>query len=157
MAGVERSASRATPTDPIGEWPDLGIAAQPSFPRIPAGRYQARTADLRTFVAFRRRILRLDVDVFRGEALNGVVLARLPLFFRLPDHGRPLSPSSKLARLYDLIVGPRVLRHDRLHLRVLRGKLLLVEVNDVTKDGEGRPLADHSRYSVVRAVLERLA
>jgi hypothetical protein len=126
------------------------------------GPYEARSADLTTFTAFRRRSLVLYFDLYRGLAEHGIVLARVPMFFRLPSAGRPLRPTSKLARVFDLLA-PRTRRLDRLPLETLRGKLWRVEVGDVrtsadhTAAGEPRPLHEQQRYSVVRAVLERLA
>ena len=79
------------------------------------------------------------------------------MYFRLPEPGRPLSPTSKLARVFDLVLGPRKVRLDRLPMRHLKHKLFRVVVGTVEHDHEGRPLPTENQYSVIRAVLERLA
>lgn len=118
--------------------------------------------DLKTFSVFKRRCLMLHFDVYAGSFETGQILARLPMFFRLPPAGCPLRPTTKLARLFDLL-SPRRTRRDRLPLDALRNKLWRVEVGDVrtgaehNEHGEPRPLHEHQRYSVIRAVLERLA
>lgn len=145
-------------------WPDLKISASASFARIPPGRYQARTVELSSFSVFHRRALTLWCEIYHGDALSrGAVLARIPAYFRLPPVGRPLSPASKLARLFDLVLGPRPKRLDRLPMNKLRGKLFVVEVGDVVvtsekgPDGRPRPLPNPNVYSVIKAFVERVA
>lgn len=142
-------------------WPDLSVRAAPRPPRIKAGVYEARSVDLKSFTAYRRRCVSLHFDVYAPNFVDGTVLARLAMYCRLPASGHRLSPSSKLARLFDL-VGYQG-RRDRLPMNLLRNKLWRVEVGDVRcsadadDTGRPRPLADAQQYSVVRAVVERLA
>jgi hypothetical protein len=135
-------------------WPDLKIQVGPSLVRIEPGEYEARSADLTSFKAFRRRILRLDFDVFRGPASDGILVARLPYFMPVPE--RRLSQASKLFRLF-LLLGVQPARSGRLPLNLLRAKLWRVEVGDAEKDAAGAPLPPPLRYSVVKRVTERLA
>ena len=145
------------------EWPELSIRVSISRPRIRASVYTARSVSLEAIKIFRRHCLVLHFDVFDGDYSAGRVVARIPLYLRLPERGRPLAPSSKLARLFDL-AGVQVARRDRLPMNALRNRLWRVEVGDVTtsyeKDpmtGQPRLLADSLRYSVVRAVVEHIA
>ncbi len=113
-------------------------------------------------MAYRRRCLALLFDIYAEPFEAGIVLARIPMYFRLPAHGRRLSMSSKLMRLFALL-GPLPRRLDRLPMNTLRHRLWRVEVGDVgvssEPDGQGRPRPLHTtqRYSVVRAVVERIA
>lgn len=145
------------------DWPDLEIRTAAPRPRIHPGVYQATSATLEAITVFRARRLVLSFDVFEGDYSAGRVLARVPLFIRLPDKGRPLAPSSKLARLFNL-AGASITRRDRLPMNTLRAHLWLIEVGDVTtsheKDpmtGQPRVLPEALRYSVVRFVRERMA
>lgn len=134
-------------------WPDLRIELAPRLLRIEPGDYQARSVAVHPFRAFKRRNLRLDFEIYEGEAANGVVLGRVPMFCPLPE--RRLSPSAKLARLFALL-GVQ-LRGDRLPLEKLRYRLWRVEVGDAVKDSTGAPLALPLRYSVIKTVVEHLA
>lgn len=153
---------RASNAPDEGLWPDLRVVLEAPRPRIAPGLYEARSVDLKTFSVFRRRCLALYFDVYEGEAVGGRVIARVPMYFRLPRLDRPLRSSSKLARVFQL-VNPSARRRDRLPLNVLRSKLWRVEVGDVAEGserderGHGRALHQAQRYSIVRAVLERLA
>lgn len=148
---------------PNDRWPDLKIRVAPARPRIEAGVYVARTVGLEAFSAYKRKCVALFFDVYASAFEAGVILARVPMYFRLPPEGRRLSPSAKLVRLFDLL-GPRPQRLDRLPLNSLRDKLWKVEVGDVSvgggvhdSRGRPRPLHEAQRYSVIRCVLERLA
>lgn len=147
-AGVEPDAPAA-----IAAWPDLKIDVAPRLLRIQPGRYEARSIGLHPFRAFKRRNLRLDFEIYQGEAMGGVILGRVPLFCPLPD--RRLSSASRLARLFALL-GVQ-LRGDRLPLEKLRHRLWVVEIGDAMKDAAGAPLPKDLRYSVVKTVLEHLA
>lgn len=137
-----------------GVWPDLKLLTRPVFPRIPAGRYQARSVELIAFSAFKRRNLRLDFDIFVGDATAGQVIGRVPMFMPLPSHR--LSPTSRLARLFQLLGVP--LRGDRIPLNLLRHRLWVVEVADTRRGAnDDCQLPQSLRYSVVRAVVEHLA
>lgn len=143
--------------EPDGEWIDVAYSIPPPLPRIPAGSYQARSVALRKREAFKRKVLVLEFDVYRGDSLQGDVLARLPMFLRLPGP-RGLSPNSKLARIfYVLYAGTPPSRWGRLPLSVLRGKLWRVQVADAEKDVNDDDLPEAAKYSVVVHVLERLA
>jgi hypothetical protein len=155
-------ADSGRPLVDTAPWPDLKVPAAPTLARIPPGSYEAVTVGLDAFSVFQRRALALWCDIYSGSALDGgTVLARIPAYFRLPQPGRPLSPSSKLCRLFDL-VGPRPRRLDRLPMQKLRGKLFRVEVGDVVltsekgPDGQQRPMAAENVYSVIRTFVERL-
>src|SRR5437868_6791317 len=126
--------SHSTPPD--GDvWPDLtGVRVDPSRVRIAPGIYEARSAQLEAFTAFRRRCLALYFDIYDGSFADGHVVGRVPMFFRLPPNGKRLAPSSKLARLFDLLQ-PRRRRLDRLPMNELRDKLWRVRVGDVTTSG----------------------
>lgn len=143
-------------------WPDLKVPVAASLPRVAPGIYEARTVDVKSRTTFRRRCLVLYFDVYQGSFESGLILARLPMYFRLPVNGHRLWSTSKLARLFDLL-DSRKIRMDRLPMNALRNKLWRVEVGDVTTsaehnhNGQPRPLHERQRYSVVRAVLERLA
>src|SRR5437879_13898339 len=80
------------------EWPDIEVRVPPPLLRIEPGEYQAYSARLRKFSAYRRENLRLDFEIYKGEMTNGIELGRVPMFFRLPGN-KGLSPASKLARL----------------------------------------------------------
>lgn len=131
------------------------IKLPPPLPRIPPGRYQARSVEFKRFVAFNRENLRLDFDVFDGDATRGIVLAQIPMFMRWPGK-KVLSPNTRLARLFYL-AGIRPQRQSKLSLSPLQHKLWRVVVNDAGKDSEDQELPEPVRYSVITQVLERLA
>lgn len=148
-AGVESDAPAAAVA-----WPDLKIDVAPRLLRIHPGRYQARSIGLHPFRAFKRRNLRLDFEVYQGEAAGGIVLGRVPLFCPLPE--RRLSSASRLARLFALL-GVQLHGDRPVPLEKLRYRLWLVEIGDAVKDAAGAPLPQDLRYSVVKVVLEHLA
>jgi hypothetical protein len=133
-------------------WPDLALAVAATPARIRAGVYDGHSVTLHTFRAFGRRSLRIDFNIFEGGYERGVVIAKIPAFFRVPEGS--LASSSKLARLLDL-VEPRARRQHRIKIDVLRDKLFRVEVGDVLKGANAEALT--RSYSVVRQVLERIA
>jgi len=145
------------------DWPDLeGIQVEPSRDRILPGDYVARSVRLEPFIAFRRRSLAIWFDIYKGTFEQGEIIAHVPMYFRLPDKGGRLGPSSKLARTFDLIQ-PRTRRRDRLPMNVLRNRLWLVEVGDCVtgapheRQRQGRSLHERQVYSVIRAVKEHIA
>lgn len=145
------------------DWPDLQIRTEARRPRIRPGVYQARSAALEAITIFRSRRLVLFFDVFEGEYSVGPVLARIPYYLRLPERGRALGQSSKLARLFGLARIP-ITRRDRLPMNALRAHIWLIEVGDVTTSHEKNPLTGQPRvlpeelwYSAVRFVRERMA
>ena len=142
--------------EPIsGQWADVQVRLPPARPRITPGLYQARSASLRIFDAFNRKNLELGFDVFEGEATDGVLLARIPLFIRMPGK-RGLSPNSRLARLLYL-VGPQPTRWTKVNLDMLRNKLWFVEIADTEQDSKNDKLSPQLAYSVIRRMISRLA
>jgi hypothetical protein len=142
-----------------GEWvQDLVVKVPAPRPRITPGSYEARSVSLTKFSAFNRMNLELGFDVFQGPAVNGVVLARIPLYTRLPGP-KGLSPNSKLARLFHLLHhgSATPTRWGRLPLAALRNKLWRVVVADAEKDVNDETLPEKLRYSVIQQVVERLA
>ncbi len=143
--------------EPEGEWLHVVVKVPPPRPRIAPGAYQARSATLTKFNAFNRVILEFGFEVYRGEATDGIVLARIPHFVRLPGP-KGLAPSSKLARLLHVAYhGQTPPRWGKLSLSALQHKLWRVVVADAEKDTNGQELPERLRYSVIAQVLERLA
>jgi hypothetical protein len=147
-------------------WPDLHAATEPKRPRLEPGVYWGRSAHLDTFerAGWRRRV-RIWFEILSGHPLEGEthVLATLPWYATIPAGRRPtISASSKLSRLFDLLgpADPRrdpTRRADRVPLRALRHRLWRLAVEDVTSDGQQRPLHREQWYSIVKAVLEHVA
>jgi hypothetical protein len=136
-------------------WDDVEVKLGPKRPRIAPGLYEAVSVSLRTFSAFNRENLELGFNVFDGAATDGVVLARIPKFFRKPARGKPLPPGSDLAAMFYLL-GQSPRRATATNLRTLRGKLWRVEIADADFDSRQRKVATNESYSVVRRVVERL-
>src|SRR5262249_157594 len=137
-------------------WEDFDVKLSPRRPRIRAGIYEAKSVTLVRFSAFGRENLELGFDVYQGEATNGLVIARIPKFFRKPGKGQPLPRNSDLAKLFYLLgLSPRKVTAARMN--ALRGKIWRVQVGDAEHDGRGRVLDEHERYSIIKRVLERLA
>ena len=61
------------------EWPDIEVRVPPPLLRIEPGEYQAYSARLRKFSAYRRENLRLDFEIYKGEMTNGIELGRVRL------------------------------------------------------------------------------
>src|SRR4051812_4180057 len=95
-------------------WPDLPLAIAATPARIAPGMYYGRTAKLSSYRSFGRRVVQIDFEIRRAGDIDGLVLARLPCFFRVPDWG-VLAASSKLQRLLDR-VEPRGRRQPRVRL-----------------------------------------
>jgi hypothetical protein len=148
---------------PIGEatddWrDDIVVKVAAPRPRLTPGSYEARSVSLTKFNAFNRLNIELGFDVYEGRAERGVVLARIPLYARLPG-ARGLSANSKLARLFHLLHHGAATppRWGRLPLSQLRHKLWRVIVADAMKDTNDEELPERLRYSVIQQVVERLA
>jgi hypothetical protein len=158
-ATAERRRGAEGPPDPAatGEhWDDVDVKLSPKRPRIAPGFYEAKTVALRRFRAFDRENLELGFDVYAGAVTDGVVLARIPKFFRRPAKGKPLPPSSDLACLfYRVGLTPR--KVTAASMKALRHKVWRVQVGDAEHDSRQRFIADGERYSVIKRVLERLA
>jgi hypothetical protein len=101
-------------------------------------------------------MLELGFDVFEADPGASVVLARLPMFIRLPKGGDRLSPNSRLATmLYMLgqVRGDKIRTQD---LEILRFKLWQFEVNDTQQDHSGKlKNTEIEPYSVIRRVVAR--
>jgi hypothetical protein len=154
----------ARPRDPL----------EASRPRVEPGFYQARSVKVTAFnhEKWGRRLL-LWFELFvKGEAGHGEAPMRwpapdgpvlqLPMYLKLPEPGRPLLATSKLARIFDLL-GTRPVRLDRLPLKALKGRLWSVQVVDVRVSGERnydekaegqQPLNPRQYYSVVKVIKE---
>jgi hypothetical protein len=146
-------------------WPDLAISLEPTPPRIDPGIYFARSIAYDRFELRRwgRRLV-IAFEIYDRNPLDdtdAAILATLRGYFRLPDGGRPLRPSSKLGRVY-AILGTRPKRLDRIPLNVLRHRLWSVRVRDVLVSSEPdrlgsggqRPLHARQRYSIVDDIVE---
>jgi hypothetical protein len=120
------------------------------------GAYWGRSVSLRKYEAFDRPVLELGFDIYEGEPAASVVLARLPMFIRLPRSGDRLSPNSRLAMMLYMLSQVRGDKIRAQSLDVLRSKLWRVEVDDTRQDHSGK-LKDTNiePYSVVRRVVAR--
>lgn len=138
-----------------GEWQAIEVVVPSPLLRIPEGDYEAVSVGLKKYECFKRLVLRLDFDVFKGPATDGELVGRLPYYMRWS--GKKVAPTSKLGRLLQVAkVEPS--RRDRpQNLSVLARKLWLVRVADAKMDSEQAQLAGDNVYSVVTQVLERLA
>jgi hypothetical protein len=136
-------------------WQSIDVVVPPQLPRIAPGDYEAVSVGLKKYECFKRLVLRLDFDVFKGPATNGEMLARLPYYMRWS--GRKIAPTSKLGRLMQVAKLEPSRRDRPQNLSVLARKLWRVRVADAKKDSEGFELAGDNVYSVVTQVLERLA
>jgi hypothetical protein len=146
------------------EWTDtLEVPIEASRPHIPPQDYLARSVGTDTFErrGWGRRLV-LWFDVYAGDPLidDPRILARLPLYCRLPNGGRPIKATSKLGRVLQF-VEPRRGRLSRVSLRALKHRLWVVRVRDVrtgvSPGGGQRPLAPPQVYSVIDDVLEHRA
>jgi hypothetical protein len=125
-------------------------------PKIPPAVYEAVSTAVRRRRYHNRLFLEALFDIFDGPIVNGVVIARsVPGFFNLPNDGRRLGRSSRLARWIQLL-GPGM-RQDRVPVQTLTEKYWRVRVVTVDVDGQQQPLSAANQYSKVAAVLERLA
>jgi hypothetical protein len=130
------------------------ILAAP-HPRISPDRYEAFSTAVHRRWAHQREYVEVLFTIYAGPITQGQVLATgVPGFYRLPPKGRPLAPSSALARLISFVRSTG--RRDRFALRDLVRKAWRVEVVEVTTDSRGRDLPLTQRYSKVAQVLERL-
>src|SRR5262245_65950887 len=98
-----------------GEWQDLHFAVHRPYSRVRPGEYYARSVKLERFFLFNRFNLVIWFDVYNADpTTGGNVIAQVPGFFPLPgtrnNPRKPLSPSSKLARIVMLTDNDRLLR-----------------------------------------------
>ena len=142
--------------DPVpAAWQSLEVVVPPGLPRISPGDYEAVSVGLKKYECFKRWVLRLDFDVFRGPVTDGDRLARLPFYARWT--GKRPAPTSKLGRLLQVAKLEPTRRDRSRNLSDLAHKLWRVRVADAQKDSEGHELAGDTRYSVITQVLERLS
>jgi hypothetical protein len=135
-------------------WHPVEVVVPPGLPRILPGDYEAVSVGLKKYECFKRQVLRLDFDVFRGPVTNTELLARLPYYMRWT--GKRPAPTSKLGRLLQVAKLEPTRRDRPRNLSELAHKLWRVRVADAKKDSEGHELAGDTRYSVITQVLERL-
>lgn len=141
-----QDAQRAAAPDAV----EIEVAAP--FLHFPAGRYTAVSVTWARQQAFKRASLVFWFDLYPLGALpeKGARFGRVPCHFRLPT--RRLAASSKLARWFAIANVP--VRGRRLPVSLLCNRVWTVEVRDVVRDGEGRPLHERTVYSVVAHVVE---
>lgn len=137
-------------------WTTVSVRVAPPRPSITPGPYWGRSVAAKTYKAFDRTILELGFDIFDGNPGDGAVLARLPMFIRLPPAGAKLSPNSRLASMLYMLGQVRGERVTSQNLDILRFKLWRVEVGDTKQDHTGSIKdSEIQSYSVVRRVLAR--
>ena len=134
---------------------EADFSLPPRRPRIEPGDYTARSVEMHWRFGFGRRSLELHFDIFQADYPSPII-ARLPLFLRVPEEGKDLPPSSALAKILYLLGqdGPRTTRGK---YTVLIDKLWLVRVEDQVVDSQKHPLPKAEQYSIIRKVLERWA
>lgn len=138
---------------PTGEWQALEVVVPRRLPRIPPGEYEAVSIGLKRYDFSGRKVLRLDFDVFEGEAGLGHRLARLPYYMRWT--GKRPAATSKLGRLLH-VARLESSRGRLVSLTALAHKLFRLQVADAEHDSTGNPLTAETSYSIVKQVLERL-
>lgn len=138
---------------PAGEWQALEVVVPRRLPRIPPGEYQGVSIGLKRYEFARRTVLRLDFDVYEGDAGLGPHLARLPYYMRWL--GKKPAATSKVGRLLH-VARLESSRGRPVSLTVLAHKLWRIQVADAEHDSKGNPLSPETTYSIVKQVLERL-
>lgn len=135
------------------DWQSLEVVPPPKLPRIPPGDYQAVSKGCKRYELFSRMVLRVDFDVYDGDAMAGaVLLARLPHYMRWMK--RPTS-TSKLANFLH-VAGLKASGRRPVSLNQLANKLWTVRVVDAAHDSTGKPRTAATTYSIIEQVLERL-
>lgn len=144
----------------------LTVEVPEVYPRVRPGAYVAITRNVVVIPMFRRRTVRVLMDLYTGASaleLAQPPIARVPFFMAVPtrSHWRPAATSA-LTR-FILSIGIQIPQRGPLPLRDLVGKVLGVEVGDVTtsreRDAQKQPISLPTPliYSVVRRVTERLS
>lgn len=89
---------------------------------------------------------------------DGLRRVKLERFYsgRLVDRRFKAGRSSDYAREWMLVTGRRPARHDRMSPTFLSGKLLVVVVRTVVRDGRQRELPEQARYSVVDHIVKAI-
>ena len=139
-------------------WPVLNVRgpAEPD-PLVPPGEYDgyAKHAEI-VHLAFGRQPSRRLVIFFelRGGPYDGT---RLRFIATLPKDKR-LAPSAKLYRAWVVAnLGRPPARVDRFDLGLFEHKLFTICVRTVERDRHQRALPECNRYSIVDALVERIA
>jgi hypothetical protein len=99
---------------------------------------------------FDRQQLRIGFTIFDGPVTDGAVLAHVEGFYPLPPSGRRLAPSSKLARVFQLLPGAD---GHSVSTALLRNRLWRVQVETVTHDRFKKPMPAELHYSKIGDVL----
>jgi hypothetical protein len=156
MIDTSSAAENIVPLPAGGAWDTVSVRIPPPRPRIVAGSYWGRSVSLRKYEAFKRPLLELGFDIYQAEPADSVVLARLPMFIRLPEGGDKLSPNSRLATMLYMLGQVRGDKIRAQNLEVLQFKLWRVEVADTQQDHSGKlKNTEIEPYSVVRRVVAR--
>jgi hypothetical protein len=137
---------------PAGEWQALEVVIPRRLPRIPPGEYQGVSIGLKRYEFSKRIVVRLDFDVYEGDAGLGQRLERLPYYMRWTK--KPAA-TSKLGRLLH-VARLESSRGRPVSLAALAHKLWRIQVADAEHDSGGDPLTPTTTYSIVKRVLERL-
>src|SRR5262245_38320725 len=133
-----KAPDNVVPLPALGVWEAVSVRVPPPRPRIPAGQYWAVSVTLETRQQFDRRIVEINFDVFEGDPGTSMVIARVPLFARLPPRGDRLSANSRLAVMLHMLGQVRGDRVRRESLDILRNKLWRVLVGDTAQDSSGK-------------------
>jgi len=159
-------AENVSRTEDVEEklWPHADLrCGREADPLIPPGEYDAyaKAADI-VIMRFGRQSAERLVIVFeiRGGPRDG---AHLRFIVPLPPRkrgvfGKSPAPSSKFFRAWVVAnCGRRPDRSDRMSLEVFRHKLFRIRVRTVQNDRNQERLPECNQYSVVDALLERIA
>jgi hypothetical protein len=136
-----------------GGWQPLEVVIPRRLPRIPPGEYQGVSIGLKRYEFSKRIVVRLDFDVYEGDAGLGHLLARLSYYMRWT--GKKPAATSKLGRLLH-VARLESSRGRPVSLASLAHKLWRIQVVDAEHDSGGDPLTPATTYSIVKRVLERL-
>jgi hypothetical protein len=154
---------------PPGEvWPELGDLrpSRDPDPLVPPGEYHASCESaaicpmfggrLRLVLAFRIRGYAAAPCVHAGKIVR--MYATLPPRDKHGHFRHGVALSSKFYRAWVVARGGvRPRRRDRMSLDPFKNGLFLVRVRTVDEDSNQDPLPPVQRYSVIDAILERLA
>src|SRR5262249_12682141 len=104
---------------------DIVVNVALSPPLIPEGEYTARSVRVKKIDAFKRSMLRLELEIYGGPSDGTTVF----WFASLPKEGkRPKGYSSKFGRAWELAMGRRPERGKRVSAKALVGKIYRVRV-----------------------------
>src|SRR5262245_23606015 len=91
------------PLRPRGDDDDFPLVVAPPRPLIKTGDYEAKSVSVHQDRMYNRRVLRIRFRIFDGPATNGVIVADVDGFFPMGDDQKRPGPSSKIARLTQLL------------------------------------------------------